>query len=237
MGSTQHPRDATRERCADEQAPSGDCEYAASDLSLMYAGDRGRKERRSSNHWRRSSERSLDRDGVPSGSRRDFVEPSAFGCAERRGGFSPRGGSTGIPPVPSGPVWDAAEVLPSGTHWSQTRPVLVLPFGAGSRGAERSSLRAGSDRHRRAVDLRADGEHRTQEPDKAETPCLPSTFRVEDAEAVWNREAKRPARKRLGGATARQHRKSCRSKAHGSIERCGAERLRGRNGLLGGTTP
>jgi len=44
VGSTQHPRDATRERCADDGSPSGDRESAASGPSIMYAGDRGRTE-------------------------------------------------------------------------------------------------------------------------------------------------------------------------------------------------
>lgn len=236
MGSTQHPRDATRERCADEHSPSGDCECAASDLSLMYAGDRGRKERRSSNHWRRSSERRWI-------ATRPFGVTTRFRRTER---LRVRGTTRWI--FPSGwiywhPTCTFGARLGCGRGASfENAPEpnatgLGPPFGAGSRGAERSSLRAGSDRHRRAVDLRADGEHRTQEPDKAETPCLPSTFRVGDAEAGLEPRGETSSTETSGRRDSAAASESCRSKAHGSIERCAAERLRGRNGLLGGTTP
>jgi len=98
-------------------------ESAASGLFLTYAGNRGRMERTSSNHrtplfgaCAGIANRSLRRcdaisseNRAPSGARTDAVDFSRShrSDAER---FS-RGGSTGIPSDPSGPMWDAAEAF------------------------------------------------------------------------------------------------------------------------------
>lgn len=103
MGSTQHPRDATRERRADERSPSGELRVCG-ERPFHHVRGRPRKEGEAELEPLATLFGALlGRDGVPSGTRRDFVEPSAFGCAERRGGFSPRGGSTGIPLYLRGP--------------------------------------------------------------------------------------------------------------------------------------
>lgn len=163
MGSTQRPRDATRERCADDGSPSGDHECAASDLSLMYAGDRGRKERRSSNHRRCSSERALGRVGslrgggairrrrAPSGARNDAVGfPLGADLLASHCSFGAR--------VGCGRDAFLRECI--GAERDRSRS----SFRGGSRGAERTSLRVGSDRHpasrrpsgrRRAPDARS----------------------------------------------------------------------------------
>lgn len=115
LGSTQHPRDATRERCADEWSPSGDCECAASGPSIMYAGDRGRREGS-------ELEPPATLFGALAGSRRrPFGDTTRFVDTERlrvRGTtrwIFPSGWIYWHPTVPSGPMLGCGrDVLPSG---------------------------------------------------------------------------------------------------------------------------
>lgn len=131
--------------------------------------------------------------------------------------------------------WDAAEAPLSGGAGATMRSIPAAPFGDPQgrwRNAATFGLQAPTPA---ATDLRVQRPASTPEPDKAETLCLPLDVRVtgtpagllarRNVQLVW------AARKRAAAS------ETCRPKTHGSIERCAAETLRGRNGLLGGTRP
>jgi len=151
--------------------------------------------------------------GARAGSRRPpfgettrLVEPSAFGCAERRGGFSPRGRSTGIPPYLRGPCWDAAEMFSFGNASEPNATGLGPPFGAGreERRAPAFGLEATVTGEPSTFGSTVSIGRRSQT--RPRVLAFLRLFGSGTPKRVWNREAKRPARKRLGGATARQHR-------------------------------
>lgn len=131
LGSTQHPRDATRERCADDGSPSGDQECAASGPSIMYAGDRGRTE---GSELEPSAPLFGARAGsrrVPSGTRRDFRRHRAPSGARNDAVDFP----LGVDLLASHRTFGAhVGMRPrcrsfGNAHRSRTRPVSVLPSG------------------------------------------------------------------------------------------------------------
>jgi len=178
--------------------------------------------------------------GARAGSRRPlFGETTRFRrrCAPSGVRHDAVGSPLGADPLAShsGLMWDEAEMLPSGTHRSRTRRDSILS----SERSERHGAHRPSGWKRPSPRAKSFGTWQapTQEPDKAETPCLPRLFgsgtpkRLEPRGETSSTE--RSGRRETRGSIE----EACRSKAHGSIERCEAERLRGRNGLLGGTPP
>jgi len=183
MSSTQRPRDAKRERCACDGSPSGDRERAASGPSscTRATAEGGMGGARTTGALLFGAT-ALGRDGFPSGNTRDSSTLGAFGCTERRGGFS-FGRIYRHSTVPSGSIVGCGRGASFGNAPEPNATGLGSLFGAGSRGAERSSLRVGSDRHRRAVDLRADGEHRPHGARQGRETLPSLDVRVGDADA------------------------------------------------------
>jgi hypothetical protein len=206
MGTTQHPSGCAR--VARKRPRLRVWAFAASGLFIMYAGDRGRMGSTSSNHRCRSSERALGRARVSSEMRRDYVGTARLRALDRRGGASSRGGSTGIPPIPSGPMWDAAEVPPSGGAGA-TATAHGPPFGEGRPSVARSQTRP---KHL-AFPRRSGRGRRSGWPARR------------NVQRVW------------AARNARQHRERVDPKPKGASSGRAAETPRACNGLLDGRKP
>jgi hypothetical protein len=198
VGSTQRPRDATRERRACDGSPSGDRERAASGPTFMYAGDCGREEGASSNHRRRSSERALGRDGSLRGD-----------DAIRR------------PRAPSG-VWTDAVDFPLGVDLLASHRTFGAQCGMRPRCFFRETHRSRTRRDSFLLRVGRAARHAPTFGSKATVAREPASFGTTASaiagarqgrdslpsstvgsgtpKRVWNRKAKRPAPKRLGGA-------------------------------------
>lgn len=179
------------------------CEWAASEPTIMYAGDRRRMIGGSSNHRCQPS-------GADAGSRHHtFSSEEGWRCDGPETGHLrvPRTGTVDFLRVdyrrsasPFGGWMGRGRGASFGLHRSQMRPISIVPFGEWvGRDRKRSSLRAASEPEPAGTHLRVGTNIGCSEPNKAETLCLPHRLSGPGAPKRVG-TARRNVQRRLGGA-------------------------------------